>query len=41
MKLAIFSPNIFPIPAVSGGAVEELVTYIIEENEVHHKYDID
>lgn len=41
MKLAIFSPNVLPVPAIKGGAVEELTTYIIEENEKLHKYDID
>ena len=41
MKLAIFSPNILPVPAIDGGAVEELTTYIIEENEKYHNYDID
>lgn len=41
IKLAIFSPNILPIPAVDGGAVEELITYIVKENEKHHNYDID
>lgn len=41
MKLAIFAPNVLPVPALDGGAVEELITYIIEENEHKHKYDID
>ena len=41
MKLAIISPNILPVPALDGGAVEELTTYIIEENEESHRYDID
>ena len=41
MKLAIFAPNVLPVPAVDGGAVEELTTYIIEENERKHFYDID
>lgn len=41
LKLAIFSPNILPVPALDGGAVEELTTYIIEENEKKHVYDID
>lgn len=41
MKLAVFSPNILPVPALDGGAVEELTTYIIEQNEKQHKYDID
>lgn len=41
LRLAIFSPNILPVPALDGGAVEELTTYIIEENEHKHVYDID
>lgn len=41
MKLAIFSPSLLPVPAIEGGAVEELITYIIEENEKKHIYDID
>lgn len=41
MKLAIFAPNVLPVPAVDGGAVEELTTYIIEQNEQKHVYDID
>lgn len=41
MKLAIFSPSILPVPAVEGGAVEELITYIIKANEKNHIYDID
>ena len=41
MKLAISAPNVLPVPALDGGAVEELTTYIIEENEQKHLYDID
>jgi len=41
LKLAIFAPNVLPVPALDGGAVEELTTYIIEENEQKHLYDID
>lgn len=41
MKLAIISPGFVPVPAVRGGAVEQLITYIIEANEVNHKYDIE
>ena len=40
-KLAIISPSILPIPAVRGGAIEQLVTYIVEGNEENHQYDID
>ena len=41
MKLAIISPGFVPVPAVRGGAVEQLITYIIEANEINHKYDIE
>lgn len=41
MRLAIFSPGFVPVPAVKGGAVEQLITYLINENERQHKFDID
>lgn len=41
LRLAIFAPNVLPVPALEGGAVEKLTTYIIEGNEKEHKYDID
>lgn len=41
MKLAIVTPGFLPVPAVEGGAVEQLITNYIEENEVYHYYDID
>lgn len=41
MKLAILTPGFLPVPAVEGGAVEQLITNFIEENEIHHYYDID
>lgn len=41
MKLAILTPGFLPVPAVEGGAVEQLITNFIEENEVYHYYDID
>ncbi len=41
MKLAIFSPAFMPVPAVRGGAIEQLTEDIIEANEQYHKYDID
>lgn len=30
-----------PVPAVKGGAIEQLIQYFIEGNEVNHEYDID
>lgn len=41
MKLAIISPGFVPVPAVKGGAIEQLIEYIITANEIYHKYDID
>lgn len=41
MKLAILTSGFKPVPAIKGGAVEQLVTDIVEANEKFHKYDID
>lgn len=41
MKLAIITPGFKPVPAVRGGAVEQLIQYFIEGNELNHTYDID
>ncbi|MGQ5708298.1 glycosyltransferase family 4 protein [Lactobacillus sp. PSON] len=41
MKLAILTPGFKPVPAVKGGAVEQLIEDIIDGNEANHKYDID
>ena len=41
MKLAILTSGFKPVPAVKGGAVEQLVTDMIEANEENHQYDID
>lgn len=41
MKLAILTPGFMPVPAVKGGAVEQLTEDIIIGNEISHKYDID
>ena len=40
-KIAIISPGRLPVPSIEGGAVEQLITYIIDENEKEHKFDID
>jgi Glycosyltransferase len=34
MKIAIFTPGVFPVPASQGGAVENLIQHLIEQNEV-------
>lgn len=41
MKIAIVSPMLLPVPDIKGGAVEMLITYLIEENENNKYYDID
>lgn len=38
-KMAIVTPGLLPVPAVNGGAVETLITYIIEGNEAEPHYD--
>ncbi len=40
-KIAIIAPCILPVPAVKGGAVEELITCILNQNEISKKYAID
>lgn len=40
-RIAIISPCILPVPATSGGAVEELISRFIEDNEFYKKYEID
>lgn len=40
-KIAIIAPCILPVPASKGGAVEELITFIINQNEISPKYAID
>ena len=39
IKIAIIAPAILPIPAVKGGAIETLTTYLIEENERNPRID--
>ena len=40
-RLAIVTPGFLPVPAIKGGAVEALVTEIVEQNETFKKYIID
>lgn len=40
MKICLITPQFFPVPAVRGGAVEQLITMLVEENEIEHKMDI-
>lgn len=40
MKIAIITSGILPIPAVQGGAVENLIDYCLDYNERHNIHDI-
>lgn len=40
MKIAILTCGILPIPAVQGGAVENLIDFYLEYNNIHKQHDI-
>jgi glycosyltransferase involved in cell wall biosynthesis len=40
MKIAILTSGILPVPAVQGGAVENLIDFYLEYNENHQLHDI-
>ena len=40
MKLAILTCGMLPIPAVQGGAVENLIDFYLEYNDKHHLHNI-
>lgn len=40
MKIAVLTSGILPVPAVQGGAVENLIDFYLEYNEQHHLHDI-
>ena len=40
MKIAILTSGIMPVPAVQGGAVENLIDYYLEYNDQHRLHDI-
>lgn len=40
MKIAILTSGVLPVPAVQGGAVENLIDFCLEYNEKHHLHDI-
>lgn len=40
MKIAVLTSGILPVPAVQGGAVENLIDFYMEYNEKHHLHDI-
>lgn len=39
-KIAILTSGILPVPAVCGGAVENLIDYYLDYNQQHHLHDI-
>ena len=39
-KICLIVPNVFPVPAVKGGACEQLVTDFINQNEIYKKVEI-
>ncbi len=40
MKIAVLTSGILPVPAVKGGAVENLIDFYLEYNEMHKLHDI-
>lgn len=40
MKIAILTSGILPVPAVQGGAVENLIDFYLEYNNRHHLHEI-
>ena len=40
MKIAILTSGILPVPAVQGGAVENLIDFYMEYNNLHQLHDI-
>ena len=40
MRIAILTSGILPVPAVQGGAVENLIDFYLEYNEQHRLFDI-
>ncbi|MDE5831177.1 MAG: glycosyltransferase, partial [Clostridia bacterium] len=40
LNVCIVMPRFFPVPAVKGGAVEQLATFLADENEKNHKIDL-
>ena len=39
-KICLVTPCILPVPAVQGGAIETLVTMLVEQNEIAHKVNL-
>ena len=39
-KICLVVGNTLPVPAVMGGAIEELVTVLLEQNEIEKKIEL-
>lgn len=39
-RVAIVGPPTYPIPNIRGGAIEKLMTILVDQNEINHKLDI-
>lgn len=39
-KVCLISPGALPIPSIYGGAIETLISNLIQQNEVYHKVDL-
>ena len=40
MRIAILTAGVLPVPAVQGGAVENLIDFCLEFNDKYHLHDI-
>lgn len=40
MKICLIAPNVFPVPAIKGGACEQIVNDIVDLNEIYNKIDL-
>lgn len=40
-RICILTPMFLPVPAVKGGAIEELITFLINKNELNNQYIFD
>lgn len=40
MRIALFTPGVLPVPPTKGGAVENLVQMLVEENEIHQSAEL-
>ena len=39
-KIAIVAPGVFPVPATIGGAIEQSLNLLIDQNEIFKKLEI-